>query len=812
MEMKLAEFLGTDVCSFSADVKERLSKATYVGIDFGTSTTTVTRLLFDEDHQRVVSEPLPIAQESLDGTKEDYHLVPTVIAMKSDGHLLFGNGAKACLFKREDFVEGYNAWTCFKMRVGESACYPKTMMSKENTPVPGAVIETPKDAATQFFAYLKAAIEDAVRRDNLPPTVKYAITVPASFAPNQREELCAAVRDAGIDLDPKALLDEPNSAFMGAAAYHAEEGGTAAFFRDERDINALVFDFGAGTCDISLLRISRDGRMQNLAISHFTALGGRDLDERIAADVLYPHLVEGRSGDDVPVPQIRENIINKLRPVAERLKIALCDKYSHFRDQGESVFARAKSEPDAYVADRFSCPTRNYGVFEDTNLKLTVGDFVKIVESFCEPAREAFENGHKSIFDPVDEVMRKAGVSKDEIDFVLRVGGSAENPFVIERLEEYFPRTTQIVAEGDIRTLVARGAAIHSFAVNGIGQSFVRPITSEDILIKTSGGGLLVFAAGTAVPTEAKVIDGLYADARAAQSGVFGIPFYASVDERELGVARFDVGDIEENCEVTLGCAIAADKTLRYAIAVGGRRFSGTFAMPQSSESVPPEQLEYVKAKNDIEFAALANHGVPTVAQYKRKAAACEKIGKYEEAAGCYRDLMYDHRHEHFEADVARCFRAARKNEEALTWSRRACDLDQDYLNVWYLVWDLQRVKGWGDHETMKWLEYAIANWPDDLDFQFVEMRQLEGVGQKEEAKKKAEELCEAWVAEGVTSLGEYELERFEIVARICGLGTLVRQIREQLDMLRSKKARGGDKRNYSLVSSHACGEASKGE
>ena len=807
--MKLNDILCADATSLTNEVTARLSEATFVGIDFGTSTTTVTRLVYDSEEQQLFSDPLKIPQEDEDGVMTDDHLVPTVIARKRDGHLLFGQGAKACLLNREDYVEGCTAWTCFKMRLGENVCYPQTLMSRENPTEEGVYLETPKDAAELFFRYLKGAIESAVKRDGLPTNIKYAITVPASFAPNQREELCSAVRAAGIELSPAALLDEPNSAFMGASAYYAEAGDRAAFFRDDRDVNVLVFDFGAGTCDISLLKVSNDGQLQNLAISQFTALGGRDIDEKIATDILYPKVLSSLEWDEPPVMDVKKNLINKLRPVAEELKIAMCD--AHESNYGESAFAIAKENPGKTVAAHFSysSPFRP-GKF-DGEIEMSAAEFVGIMKQFTEPSMDAFEKGHKSIFDPIDDALRKAELTGEDIDFVLPVGGSSKSPFIREILRDGFSQSTQIMEAGDVQTLVARGAAIHSFTVNGFGQSFVTPITSEDIFIKTARGRMKIFAVGTKVPTPQKKIEGLYIEA-SEEEVEFGVPFYATVDERELGVARFRVPPFAERRPVYLTCFLEADKTLHYEIDVAGQTYHGAFMMPLSSEYVTPEETELVRARNNLDFVALRNGGVPTIEQYERVAKACEKLEKYQEAADYYRNLMYTHRGAHYEADAARCFREAGEKERALAWIRRACDYRKNYINVWYLIWDLQHARGWGDHELSRWLEYAFAHWPDDLDFRYIEVKQLEGLGDISQAKECAAKLCEAWEEEGVSTLDKFSLVRFETIARMCDKGHLVQEIRAQKKMIEDVGSSAGSKDSgYMLVDSKVCEENEEG-
>lgn len=779
--------------SVSKGILSMLGKATFVGIDFGTSTTIVTRMA--EENGRVVPRTLAIPQENLSGVWEWNHLVPTVVAMKPDGHLLCGNGAKDCLLVDAEFREGENVWSFCKMRLGESACYPKSKMTRDNTPVAGCVIEEPKDVATAFFKYLKKAIEEAIKKEALPEKIRYVVTVPASFAPNQREELCVAIRAVGMQIDPAAMLDEPNAAFLGALADGELGCGVETFFRGGDPSRILVFDFGAGTCDISILEVTPELEMTNQAISHFTALGGRDLDRKVAENVLYPQLIAGRTGDEVPVKSVREELIAALCPVAEMMKIAICDHYKD--DYGAKAFTLAEEEPDFSVPQSFARAVRDYGLIENGELSLSGADFAKIMRGFGEPPKEAFENDRKSIFEPIDNALGKIGLKPDEVDFVLLIGGSCLNPFVRDLMEDYFSSgITQIVPVVDPQILVSEGAAVHALAHYGCGQSVIHPIVSDSIVARTADGNRVVFPAGTPVPANWKKIDGLYIDEQSAAAGLFGIPFLIGAGTREMGVAKFKLPPMESGCPVELSCALSADKLLAYEINVQNRIFSGTLKMPLSNEEVDLREVAYNKAKNELARGALANGGTSSPEQYLAVAKACRDLGKFEEEAEYYRDLMYHHRGLHYEYEAACAYRAAARRKEALAWSRKACAYRMNYLNVWYIIWDLAAVKGWEDLETAEYLERALATWPDDLDLKYVDMKCLEGCGQKDEADARARELCDEWERMGVDTLGEYTLERFEIVARKCGKRNLCVAARRQQELLSGGKDKSKSEEN----------------
>ena len=94
-----------------------------------------------------------------------------------------------------------------------------------------------------------------------------------------------------------------------------------------KDINPkmLVFDFGAGTCDISILEIGVDYKgvySKNLSISKFEKLGGNDIDRYIAYEILYPELLSHNHLDmDIFIMSEKKKIINALLTTAENLKI-----------------------------------------------------------------------------------------------------------------------------------------------------------------------------------------------------------------------------------------------------------------------------------------------------------------------------------------------------------------------------------------------------------------------------------------------------------------------------------------------------------
>ena len=224
---------------------------TFVGIDFGTSTTVVSIATIDRKTQQIYTKPIWLNQKLYDGTKMSSEKIPTVIAWYNQ-QLLVGKGAADLKYNLKKDI---SVWYSFKMELGEnlgSKYYNSELDRNSATP-----ILTPKDAAKVFFQYLKAQIDRYVRENNLPANLQYAVSIPASFEANQRKELIYALEQNGIAINKQALIDEPNAAFLSYVQVSSYENNPL-IIPDGDNPKILVFDFGAGTCDISILELGKD--------------------------------------------------------------------------------------------------------------------------------------------------------------------------------------------------------------------------------------------------------------------------------------------------------------------------------------------------------------------------------------------------------------------------------------------------------------------------------------------------------------------------------------------------------------------------
>lgn len=484
------------------DARDVLDKATYVGIDFGTSTSVVSIATAAGDAGTLKAEPISIKQFDETGREMDHHLVPTCLAWTRD-KLLVGHGAAEL---KPELVEGRNIWSSFKMRLGVDLGpqYPNTVLPKRKESV---VIERPQDAAKVFFETIRQAVDDFVQSRGLPSRTYYAVSVPAAFEANQRQDLMSALAESGIPMDESGLLDEPNAAFL-SYLVDMERGADGTRFMDslaQKMRRVLVFDFGAGTCDISVLEVRVAGdrlTSRNLGISKFMPLGGDDIDRAIAREVLLPQLCGAGAPDDVfTINELDNLVLPRLKPAAEALKVA-CSKYVETKEL--TTLDELRRHEKCTIGKEI-LPFKLLGrTWELRKPTLSLAQFADIMEPFlAEPAVDASSRRGKaaSVLKPMDGALDKIGLKHDELDMVLFIGGSCKNPLVRQRVAEHVGRV-ECIAPRDLRSHVSQGAAIHSFFLHGLGCEAIRPITSEDIYVVTLNGGLeCVLPAGTPVPS-----------------------------------------------------------------------------------------------------------------------------------------------------------------------------------------------------------------------------------------------------------------------------------------------------------------------
>ncbi|MDH8702035.1 molecular chaperone DnaK [Dysgonomonadaceae bacterium PH5-43] len=608
---------------------------TFIGIDFGTSTTVVSIATIDKQGGGVITNSIRLNQKLSDGAIYSSEKIPTVIAWHNQ-QLLVGEGASDLKYRLK---KGVNIWYSFKMELGEdlgAKYYNSELDRNSNYP-----ILNPKDAAKVFFQYLEVQIERYIREKNLPKHIQYAVSIPASFEANQRKELMYALEQNGISINKQSLIDEPNAAFLSYVQVSSMENNSITL-PDGDNPKVLVFDFGAGTCDVSVLELGKDLDgiySKNLSISKFEKLGGDDIDRLIAIDYLFPKLLEEskKEQSDFRTPE-KNRIITQLLKTAEQLKIIICDKIA--LQMSNRVLPQSATSRD-YVSIGY--PVRidsRKGLLTLTEPKLSYAEFNEVMKVFLKSSNllpyrtKKVEDEFITIFNPIQTALKKANLSKNDIDYVLFIGGSSKNPYVQTALKEYF-KESEILIPRDLQTHVSSGAAIHSLVFNGFGKNIIQPITSEPFIVITKDETpKVILKAGTHIPCDLIVIDDLVTS-KDGQKAI-ELPICLGNKNKLLYNIKIVSGcreGFKRNVTVKLELEITADKLLIARASAEGQSVFVEPINPFANKELSAEERVVLRAERQANLEAEQNGGRPTKEGLTTLYQAYEKVGKDLRAA-----------------------------------------------------------------------------------------------------------------------------------------------------------------------------------
>lgn len=481
----------------------------------------------------------------------------------------------------------------------------------------GIKIRNPKDCVRVFFMYLNMLIKKYCQDNELSDNIMYAVSIPASFEANQRKELMEALESNGMNISKQSLIDEPNAAFI-SYIHDSEDSEKPLLISPHYNTKVIVFDFGGGTCDISILEIGKSANglySKNVAISKFTKLGGDDVDRYITFKYILPRFLEANnvSEDDFRTKEL-QYIATQLYKVSERLKILLCKKISNQMYKLEIPAYIKTSTGKESITIPVSVETKK-GLLTQSEFFLSTKELVEVMSVFMKSSRIPTsikgQEEYNNIFMPIDSAIKKANVRKSEIDYVLLIGGSAQNPFIQEALKNHFD-DSEILVPQDLQTHVSKGAAIHSLLMNGMNKCIIQPITSEPIFVITKDTtNKVLIPAGTTIPCDTIVINDLM-PTKDHQEAI-ELPICVGNENKMLFNLKITRdGGFLTTAQVTLALEITADKLLLAKAHCMGVNCMVEPQNPFANKELSTEERIVLRAEREANIETERNGGIPT--------------------------------------------------------------------------------------------------------------------------------------------------------------------------------------------------------
>ncbi len=686
------------------DVLRKMRSATYVGIDFGTSTSVASIAAVGRDGRGLHTTALDIRQ--LDELGREIHspLVDTCLAWHNR-KLLFGVGAARL---RQELAGNETVWTSFKMGLGVDLgpVYSRTALPAGKF---AYTIEKPQQAAAVFLGLLCDGIREYVCKHGLPAQIYYTVTVPASFEANQRRDLFAALASAGIPESEICLMDEPNAAFL-SYLVDMESRSSGARLVDAvqaRKRNVIVFDFGAGTCDISILEVSvsRESVLsRNLGISKFWALGGDDIDRAIVEQVLLPQLCGGENVAKYffTTTQLEQQVLPRLKSIAETLKIACCELAEQKGWKTVEDLKNAGTTVTAKPGMPFSIAGKEWHIGEP---RIRLDQFAGIMAAFAgQPGSPPGASKIIDVLQPIDNALEKVELTRDDIDVVLFIGGSCENPVIRHYVSRHLGRNVESITPRDLRAHVSQGAALYTLFTRGAGIDPIRPITSETIYVMTAGERLEpVVRACSPVPSEGLLQEQL----RVIRSGqkTVELPFFSGNASRPVGIMqlRAPAGSqgFREGEYVSIQWSVSREKILRVVAEANGVRQTGEFQNPLANEEMTEEVLRMLKARQAFNTSVLEGKGRPAATVTLAYANAAIAAGNWRLAAELLEvverlDSEADH-----STTICYCYSMDGDTKSSHKWSETAYERRPSALTSYNLALDKHRIRNMPAYEQL---------------------------------------------------------------------------------------------------------------